>query len=92
VQNVIDQLLTQGSDERELDKVKNQTESTLEFGEVEVLNRAMNLAFAKLSGNTALVNEESKLINLTTLYDISRVARNILREENSSVLYYEAEK
>lgn len=92
VQNVIDQLLIQGSDERELDKVKNQTESTLEFGEVEVLNRAMNLAFAKLSGNTELVNEESKLINLTTLDDISRVARNILREENSSVLYYEAEK
>ena len=75
VQTVIDQLLIQGSDERELDKVKNQTESTLEFGEVEVLNRAMNLAFAKLSGNTALVNEESKLINLTTLDDISRVAR-----------------
>jgi zinc protease len=92
VQTVIDQLLIQGSDERELDKVKNQTESTLEFGEVEVLNRAMNLAFAKLSGNTALVNEESKLINLTTLEDISRVARNILREENSSVLYYEAVK
>jgi zinc protease len=92
VQNVMDQLLIQGSDERELDKVKNQTESTLEFGEVEVLNRAMNLAFAKLSGNTGLVNEESKLINLTTLEDISRVARNILREENSSVLYYEAEK
>jgi zinc protease len=92
VQTVIDQLLIQGSDERELDKVKNQTESTLEFCEVEVLNRAMNLAFAKLSGNTALVNEESKIINLTTLEDISRVARNILREENSSVLYYEAVK
>ena len=92
VQNVIDQLLIHGSDEKELDKVKNQTESTLEFGEVEVLNRAMNLAFAKLSGNTELVNEESKLINLTTLEDISRVAKNILREENSNVLYYEAEK
>ena len=92
VQNVIDQLLTHGSNEKELDKVKNQTESTLEFGEVEVLNRAMNLAFAKLSGNTRLVNEESKLINQTTLGDISRVAKNILREENSAVMYYEAEK
>jgi zinc protease len=92
VQTVIDQLLITGSDERELDKVKNQTESTLEFGEVEVLNRAMNLAFAKLSGNAGLVNEESKLINLTTLEDISRVAKSILREENSSVMYYEAEK
>ena len=92
VQTVIDQILISGSDERELGKVKNQTESTLEFGEVEVLNRAMNLAFAKLSGNTDLVNEESKLINLTTLDDISRVAKSILREENSSVMYYEAEK
>jgi zinc protease len=52
----------------------------------------MNLAFAKLSGNAGLVNEESKLINLTTLEDISRVAKSILREENSSVMYYEAEK
>jgi zinc protease len=92
VQNVIDQLVIRGSEERELDKVKNQTESTLEFGEVEVLNRAMNMAFAKLSGNTDLVNEESKLINQTTLDDISRVAKYILREENSSVMYYEAEK
>jgi zinc protease len=92
VQSVIDQLLIQGADARELDKVKNQTESTLEFGEVEVLNRAMNLAFAKLSGNAELVNEESKLINVTTLDDISRVAHNVFREENSNVLYYEAEK
>lgn len=92
VQSVIDELLVKGADEKELNKVKNQTESTLEFGEVEVLNRAMNLAFAKLSGDAELVNEESKLINLTTLEDVSRVARNILREENSSVLYYEAEK
>jgi zinc protease len=92
VQSVIDELLIKGADEKELSKIKNQTESTLEFGEVEVLNRAMNLAFAKLSGDAELVNEESKLINLTTLDDVSRVARKILREENSSVLYYEAEK
>ena len=91
VQSIIDQLLSQGSDERELEKVKNQTESTMEFGEVEVMNRAMNLAFAKLSGNAELVNEESKIINGTTLEDISRTARSVLREENSSVMYYEAE-
>jgi zinc protease len=78
--------------EEELDKVKNQTESTLEFGEVELMNRAMNLAFAKLSGDTDLVNRESQLINEVTLADIKRVAADIFREENSSTLYYEAEK
>lgn len=92
VQTVIDQLLIQGPDSKELDKVKNQAESTLEFGEVEVMNRAMNLAFAKLSGDAGLVNDESKLINLTTVEDISKVGREILKEENSSVLYYESEK
>jgi zinc protease len=78
--------------EDELDKVKNQTESTLEFGEVELMNRAMNLAFAKLSGDAHLVNRESQLINDVTLADIKRVAADIFREENSSTLYYEAEK
>jgi zinc protease len=92
VNKVIDQLITEGTTTEELDKVKIQTESTLEFGEVEVLNRAMNLAFAKLSGNANLVNEESSLIGATSVEDIQRVARDILREENSSVMYYHAEK
>jgi zinc protease len=92
VQLILEQLITTGSDEMELEKVKNQTESTLEFGEVEVLNRAMNLAFAKLSGDANLVNEESKIINDTSLDDISRVARAVLKEENSSVMYYQADK
>jgi len=91
VNKVIDQLITDGTTVEELDKVKIQTESTMEFGEVEVLNRAMNLAFAKLSGNANLVNEESSLIGATTVGDIQRVARDILREENSSVMYYHAE-
>ena len=56
------------------------------------MNRAMNLAFAKLSGDTNLVNEEAKLIGAVTTADMQRVAQSILREENSSVLYYRAEK
>lgn len=92
VNAVLDQLITNGSNDEELEKVKTQAESTLAFGEIEVLNRAMNLAFAKLSGDANLVNSESKLINAITLSDIQRVAQNILREENSSVLYYHAER
>jgi len=88
---VLMELLTNGVAGEELEKVKNQTESTLEFGEVELMNRAMNLAFAKLSGDADLVNRESHLINAVTVDDIHRVAREILREENSNTLYYEAE-
>jgi zinc protease len=77
---------------RELEKVKAQAESSLEFGEVELMHRAMNLAFSKLSGDANLVNRESDLINAVSLDDISRVAKEIFREKNSGVMYYKAKK
>lgn len=90
VDTVLQTVVRDGALEDELIKVKNQAYSTLEFGEVEVMNRAMNLAFAKLSGDADLVNREKKIINAVTLGDIQRIAGEILREENSSVLYYQA--
>ncbi|MEL7006191.1 MAG: pitrilysin family protein, partial [Bacteroidota bacterium] len=41
IRSVIDQLIGDGIDSKELQKVKNQAESTLVYAEVEVLNRAM---------------------------------------------------
>jgi zinc protease len=90
VDAIIDQIIKNGVDDIELEKVKNQAYSTLEFGEVEVMNRAMNLAFARLSGNADLVNEEAEKIQAVKTTDIQRVATNILRQESSSVLYYNA--
>jgi zinc protease len=87
---IVEQLIREGVSSEELEKVKNQAESTLEFGEVEVMNRAMNLAFAKLSGDANLVNEERELIHSITTEDIKRVASTILQEENSNVMYYKA--
>jgi zinc protease len=92
VQAVIDDLINNGASEEELTKVKNQAESTIEFGEVEVMNRAMNLAFARLSGDAQLVNEEIQRIEEVTLQDIQRVGKTLLREENSNTLYYKASK
>jgi zinc protease len=92
INDIVDDVIRHGVTEGELEKVKNQAESTLEFGEVEVMNRAMNLAFAKLSGDANLVNEEGDQINAVTLDDIQRVAGSILRESNSSVMYYRAKK
>jgi len=91
VNQIIEQVVAEGVSSEELEKVKNQAEATLEFGEVEVLNRAMNLAFAKLSGDANLVNLEGEKLNKVSLTDIQRVANHILREENSSVLYYQAQ-
>jgi zinc protease len=90
VAKVVDDLIQGGATEEELTKVKNQAFATLEFGEVEVMNRAMNLAFAKLSGDTNIVNQEKRDIEAVTLADIQRMGKQILREENSSVMYYHA--
>lgn len=90
VDEILQKIMTEGASEEELEKVKNQAEASLEFGEVEVMNRAMNLAFATLSGDPDWVNQEAKLISSVTLQDIKRVAGEVLRDENSSVMYYRA--
>lgn len=90
VDEVLSSVTTQLISEEELNKVKNQSEASLEFGEVEVMNRAMNLAFATLSGDPNQVNQEAAAIQSVTRQDINRMAKEILREENANVMYYEA--
>ena len=88
VNNLLNKFVRQGARPEELEKVKNQAEATLEFDKVEVMNRAMNLAFAELSGDADLVNKEGDQIKKVSLADIKRVAENILQEKNSSVMFY----
>ncbi|MBT1702635.1 M16 family metallopeptidase [Chryseosolibacter indicus] len=90
VDAILKDVVANGVEEEELEKVKNQAYSTLEFGEVEVMNRAMNLAFAKLSGNADLVNQEGPQIKAVTTEDIKRVAADVLQDANASVMYYQA--
>jgi len=90
VDAVVDEVIRREIPEEELQKVKNQSYASLEFGEVEVMNRAMNLAFAKLSGDAGLVNEEAGQIQAVTTADIRRAAETFMRPENSSVMYYHA--
>lgn len=89
---VVANYMIHGASDLEVEKVKNQALSTIEFGEVELLNRAMNLAFSALSGDAGLVNRERTLINEVSLQDINRMSRQIFNEENASVLYYYSNK
>ncbi|MBO0358403.1 insulinase family protein [Hymenobacter sp. BT186] len=75
----------------ELEKVKNQAEASIVFGEIELLNRAMNLAYSKLMGNTNLVNEEGAKLQAVTPTDVQVSAREILRPDNCTTLYYRAQ-
>ncbi len=84
------QQVQKGISEEELQKVKNQAESTLVFSEIELLNRAMNLAFGALLGDPDLVNKEAGYIQAVTAADVKAMAQEILVPENSATLHYVA--
>ncbi|MFP4293020.1 MAG: M16 family metallopeptidase [Cyclobacteriaceae bacterium] len=76
--------------EEELQKVKNQSESSIVFSELELLNRAVNLAYGALLGNPDLINQESELVQKVNKEDIKKLAQTVLTEENNSTLFYHA--
>ena len=75
-------------EDTELQKVKNKIESTHQFSETNVLNKAMNLAFAELLGNANDINKEVEKYNAVTADDIHRIANQILNTSNCSTLVY----
>ena len=75
--------------EQELQKWKNQIESTLLFSETNVLNKAINLAFFEVLGDAELINREKALYQAVTPQDIYRVANEILIDSNCNELLYQ---
>jgi zinc protease len=88
IQRELEKLIHQGPDDRELNKVKNKVESTLVFSEMNVSNKAMNLAYFELLGDAAMINNEVEKYARVTVEDIKREAGNIFKESNCSTLYY----
>ncbi|MVN76167.1 insulinase family protein [Hymenobacter sp. HMF4947] len=90
VEEVVAEFLREEIPTAELDKVKNQAEAGLVFGEIELLNRALAIAIGKLLGNANLVNEEPAMLQAVTPADVRQAAELVLRPENCSTLYYHA--
>ncbi len=90
VEAVVAEMLAAEVPAAELDKVKNQAETGLVFGEIELLNRALALAIGKLLGNANLVNEEPAMLQAVTPADVRVAAELVLRPENCTTLYYRA--
>ena len=75
-------------EETQIEKVKNQAETSLVLEEIDLLRRAMYIAFGANLGNANLINEEKINIQKITKAEILKAKTDILIEENSSVLYY----
>jgi len=74
--------------ELELEKVKNKIESMIAFEDLNLLNRANNLAFYELLGDAENMNKEFSNYNRVTADDVQRYANEILHDSNCSTLYY----
>ena len=87
---LIQQIQTELVSEEELFKVKNQAESSILFSQIDLLERCTSLAYGTILGNMNLVNEESQGIQKIQKEDILAAAKEILRKENCSTLYYKS--
>jgi zinc protease len=88
VLNIIEEILSGVITEDELATVKTLAETSLAFSEVEIINRAMSLAYFANLGNPNLYELEKKKIKQVTRENLIKVGREILQENNMSVLYY----
>lgn len=84
----IDILCSEAIDSKELEKVKNKIDSTLEFSEISVLNKAMNLCYSELLGDANLINQEKEKYASVTKDGIMQTANQMFRKENCTTLYY----
>ncbi|MCV9388847.1 M16 family metallopeptidase [Reichenbachiella ulvae] len=92
VNQEINNLITNGLQVGELDRVKVHAESSHLFSEVELLNRAINLAYYTLLGDTSLIDREVEAIHAVTEEQLIDQAKKRLSPEKSSTLYYHAKR
>lgn len=86
--NEIEALKSELVDAKELEKVKNQVEANHEFGQMNILNRAIGLAYHELLGDAEGVNTEIQKYATVTPKQLQQLAKDNLVPENSSTLIY----
>jgi|688.fasta_scaffold01549_29 zinc protease len=77
-------------DDRELQKLKNKAESVFIFSNMNVLNKAMNLAFFEWLGDANGLNVELEKYRNITAENLLETASQFLVDSNKSTLYYRA--
>lgn len=89
--SVIDELnliAAENISDYELEKVKNKVEAMQTFSETQGMNKAMNLGYYEMLGNTNLLNTEIEQYRMITADDIRTVAAKYFTANNCSTLYY----
>ncbi len=74
--------------DRELNKIYNKLESSNVFAEMNLLNKAMNIAYFELLGDANSMNLEIQKYRSVSALDIQEYSNQVFRKENSSTLFY----
>jgi zinc protease len=91
IEEELEKLKSEIINDKELNKVKNKTESAIAFEDMSVMTRANNLAFYELLGDAALFNQDREKYLVVTASDISEYSKKIFNVNNSNTLYYYSE-
>lgn len=83
-------LMTGEISDYELEKVKNKFEANMLMGEINIMNKAMNLGFYAMTGDITLINREAEIYRSLNRDEVHDFARRIFTTENSSTLIYRA--
>jgi len=90
VNEVVDGLKNSTGLDSEMEKVKNKFESSTVFSNSNILNKAVNLSFYELLGDTELINKEVSEYRKVTLEMVKEVSGRHLIPSNCSTLYYKS--
>lgn len=87
--NELNRLKETEIDEKELTKLINKLESAHVYGEISVLNKALNLAYYTYLGDPKMINSQMEVYQSITSAEIREIAAKLLTEANCSELVYE---
>lgn len=85
-------LTTADISDYELEKVKNKFEANMLMGEINVMNKALNLGFYAMTGDISLINREAEIYRSLSREEVNDFAQRIFIAKNSSTLIYRAKR
>jgi hypothetical protein len=74
----------------EMEKVKNKYESANIYGNTNILNKALNLAYYELLGSPEMINNEVDLYRKTDKAMVTEAAGKYFDSSNCSTLFYKS--
>lgn len=86
----LERLATQPASDYEMEKVKNKFEAETLFGEINVMNKAMNLGYYEMLGDLPLINREVEIYRSIGQSEVTEAATRLFRPERSSTLIYKS--